>query len=53
MLRHYITSINYEKLIEQQANSVNNLDKVKSKKIQLKHQNNSKMMVKRMKPISK
>ena len=53
MLRHFITSIDYKKLIEQQANSVNKLDKVKSKKFQLKHQNKSKMMVKRMKPISK
>lgn len=53
MFRHLITSINYKKLIEEQANKAFDLDKTQSRKNNSKIQDKSKVMVKKMKPISK
>lgn len=48
MFRHYITSIDYGKLIELQANSVNGMYKLENKKHKFKSQNKSKMIVKKL-----
>ena len=49
MFRHLITSIDYTKFIEMQANATHPLDRNSSKKMKkVKSQSKSKSMVKRM-----